>query len=136
MSQRTSRKFLPTNENILYELNDYDRQRTPQILIDDDDHIQCVPVDPIVKSLSCPICLDLFNRTMVTTICLHRFCADCIHRWLKSDNKVCPTCRKTLKSKRYLRSDSRTDLLVDFVKKQQAKTSELAEMYREQQQHD
>ncbi|CAF4991668.1 unnamed protein product, partial [Rotaria magnacalcarata] len=36
MSQRTSRKFLPTNENILYELNDYDRQRTPQILIDDD----------------------------------------------------------------------------------------------------
>jgi hypothetical protein len=51
MSQRISKKVISTNENILYELNDYDRQRKPQILIDDD-HIQCVPADPVVKSLS------------------------------------------------------------------------------------
>jgi hypothetical protein len=51
MSQRTSRKVISTNENILYELNDYDRQRKPQTLIDDD-RIQCVPADPILKSLS------------------------------------------------------------------------------------
>jgi hypothetical protein len=51
MSQRTSRKVISTNDNILYELNDYDRQRKSQILIDDD-RIQCIPSDPIVKSLS------------------------------------------------------------------------------------
>jgi len=51
MSQRISKKVISTNENILYELNDYDRQRKPQTLIDDD-HIQCVPADPVVKSLS------------------------------------------------------------------------------------
>ncbi|CAF0841559.1 unnamed protein product [Adineta steineri] len=135
MSQRTSRKSLSSNENILYELNDYDRQRKPQILIDDN-RIQCVPIDPVLKSLACPICLDLLNRTMVTTTCLHRFCADCIHRWLKSENKVCPTCRKVLKSKRYLRSDVRTDSLVDMIKKQQAKANELAQIYHEQQQQD
>lgn len=51
MSQRVSRKSLTTNENILYELNDYDRQRKSQILIDDD-RIQSVPLDPVFKSLS------------------------------------------------------------------------------------
>jgi hypothetical protein len=51
MSQKISRKVIPTNDNILYELNDYDRQRNPQTLIDDD-RIQCVSSDPIVKSLS------------------------------------------------------------------------------------
>lgn len=51
MSQRISRKAITSNENILYQLTDYDRQRQVQTLIDDD-RIQCVPVDPIVKSLS------------------------------------------------------------------------------------
>lgn len=51
MSQRNTRKSLTTTENILYELNDYDRQRKAQDLIEDD-HIQSVPIDPILKSLS------------------------------------------------------------------------------------
>ena len=51
MSQRISRKPISTSENILYELNDYDRQRQAQVLIHDD-HIQCVPADPVLKSLS------------------------------------------------------------------------------------
>ena len=51
MSQRNSRKSLLANDNILYELNDYDRQRQKQSLIEDD-RIQSVPIDPIIKSLS------------------------------------------------------------------------------------
>jgi hypothetical protein len=35
-----------------------------------------------------------------------------------------------------LRSDVRTDSLVDMIKKQQAKTNELAQIYCEQQQQD
>jgi hypothetical protein len=35
-----------------------------------------------------------------------------------------------------LRSDVRTDSLVDMIKKQQAKTNELAQIYHEQQQDD
>jgi hypothetical protein len=35
-----------------------------------------------------------------------------------------------------LRSDVRTDSLVDMIKKQQAKTTELAQIYREQKQDD
>ena len=34
-----------------------------------------------------------------------------------------------------LRSDVRTDSLVDMIKKQQAKTNELGQIYREQQEH-
>lgn len=51
MSQRTSKKPISTDENILYELNDYDRQRKAQTLVDDD-RIQCVQADPVLKSLS------------------------------------------------------------------------------------
>ncbi len=35
-----------------------------------------------------------------------------------------------------LRSDIRTDSLVDMIKKQQSKTTELAQIYREQKQED
>ncbi len=35
-----------------------------------------------------------------------------------------------------LRSDVRTDSLVEMVKKQQSKTNELAQMYRDQKQDD
>jgi hypothetical protein len=35
-----------------------------------------------------------------------------------------------------LRSDTRTDALVDMIKKQQAKTTELAQIYHEQKQDD
>lgn len=35
-----------------------------------------------------------------------------------------------------LRSDTRTDSLVDMIKKQQAKATELAQVYYEQQQND
>ncbi len=51
MSQRSSKRPISSTENILYEINDYDRQRKAQTLIDDD-RIQCVPADPILKSLS------------------------------------------------------------------------------------
>ena len=61
MSQRISRKTITTTENILYQLNDYDRQRQVQTLIEDD-RIQCVPADPIIKSLS--VCLFLCFETI------------------------------------------------------------------------
>lgn len=51
MSQRTSKRPTSINDNILYELNDYDRQRQSQKLIDDD-RIQCVAADPVLRSLS------------------------------------------------------------------------------------
>ena len=35
-----------------------------------------------------------------------------------------------------LRSDVRTDSLVDMIKKQQSKTTELVQIYGEQQEHD
>ena len=51
MSQRISKKPLISNESILYELNDYDRQRKAQTLIEDD-RLQRIPADPVLKSLS------------------------------------------------------------------------------------
>jgi hypothetical protein len=65
MSQRTSKKGSSSNENILYQLNDYDRQRKAQTLIDDD-HIQCVSADPVLK------CLSVNTKSLFTSI----YCID------------------------------------------------------------
>ncbi|CAF1120660.1 unnamed protein product [Didymodactylos carnosus] len=129
MTNRPSDKT--DNEPFFYELNSYDIQRKPQTLVYDNSIVR-VPLDPVLKSLRCPICLDFLTNTMATIQCIHRFCNDCISRWLQSDNKQCPSCRKQLKSKRYLRADHLTDSIVDMVKKQQIKLKELENQYQNQ----
>lgn len=51
MSQSTRKRAHSSNESIHYALNDYDRHRRPQTLIDDD-RIQRVSIEPVLKSLS------------------------------------------------------------------------------------
>eukprot|EP01071_Lankesteria_metandrocarpae_P003288 Lankesteria_metandrocarpae@DN2871_c0_g1_i1.p1 len=38
----------------------------------------------LAADLTCPICTSVYRRVMVVKNCLHRFCADCIERWLRS----------------------------------------------------
>ncbi|KAL0850429.1 hypothetical protein ABMA28_012235 [Loxostege sticticalis] len=46
----------------------------------------------------CPICMDsLSNKPIVSTICGHIFCMDCIKLSIRSNGNKCPTCRKALK---------------------------------------
>uniref|UniRef100_A0A1B6CMW0 RING-type domain-containing protein n=1 Tax=Clastoptera arizonana TaxID=38151 RepID=A0A1B6CMW0_9HEMI len=37
----------------------------------------------------CPICLLCLKDPILTT-CGHRFCGNCIHKWLKDQNGSCP----------------------------------------------
>merc|ERR1712071_522487 len=63
--------------------------------------------------LTCPICLDVLENTMVTKNCLHRFCSECITTALRRGNQECPTCRKKLVSRRCLRPDPNFDSLIN-----------------------
>merc|ERR1712178_567462 len=63
--------------------------------------------------LTCTICLDVLDNTMVTKNCLHRFCADCITTALRRGNQECPNCRKKLVSRRCLRPDPNFDSLIN-----------------------
>lgn len=62
----------------------------------------------IYEELSCPICLDTLNSTMVTE-CLHRFCNSCIAKFIRQLDaetmRECPLCRVAITSTRNLRFD-------------------------------
>lgn len=77
--------------------------------------------DIIVQELKCPICLDTIQNTSTVTACLHRFCADCLHKSLRGNlNTVkehhdCPSCRFKLPSKRSTRADTGFDELIQML---------------------
>lgn len=76
-----------------WELNQYELNRIPHEIINEDIEIAISP-QTLRNELLCPICLEILKRTMTTKECLHRFCHDCIITALRSGNKECPTCRK------------------------------------------
>lgn len=48
----------------------------------------------------CPICMENFSKTtMVSTMCGHVFCLNCIENAILSNGKKCPNCRKPLRGK-------------------------------------
>nr|XP_050024451.2 E3 ubiquitin-protein ligase RING2-like [Dermacentor andersoni] len=95
--------------NRMWELTDYEIQRSPQELLPES---RLVVVDESVREeLTCAICLGLLCNT-VATRCLHRFCEECITTSLRRCNKYCPTCRRKIPSKRSLRRDHRMDALI------------------------
>ncbi|KAK0158512.1 hypothetical protein PV328_009508 [Microctonus aethiopoides] len=97
-----------------WELTEYEKQRKPQEIADDDVESAVLPRS-LHKELMCPICLEIMKKTMTTKDCLHRFCANCIITALRNGNKECPTCREKLVSKRSLRPDVNFDLLISKI---------------------
>ncbi|KFH13096.1 zinc finger, C3HC4 type (RING finger) domain-containing protein [Toxoplasma gondii VAND] len=55
--------------------------------------------------LSCPICMGIFQNVVVVKDCLHRFCADCIEKCVRTGLRECPQCRIHVASRRALRPD-------------------------------
>lgn len=97
-----------------WELSFYESQRTPQEAITDGLEIAVSPRS-LHSELMCPICLDLMKKTRTTKECLHhRFFADCIITAHLRGNKLCPTCRRKLVSKRSLKTDPNFDLSLCF----------------------
>ena len=47
----------------------------------------CKKID---EKLTCPICISEFDNGVVTT-CNHKFCQDCLYKWLETNIK-CPYC--------------------------------------------
>jgi hypothetical protein len=57
-----------------------------------------LPIEAFTNDISCPVCLETYNKTWTVMSCLHRFCSDCFHRSLRMElgsqsNKECPLCR-------------------------------------------
>lgn len=98
----------PTNPQKMV-LNDSKMQTVlKNILIDRRESSALVNPTVLIKELTCPVCLHLYNKTLTASKCLHRFCSECIIKAL-SINKQCPLCREELISKRSLRPDKEID---------------------------
>ncbi|KAL7219259.1 hypothetical protein ACSBR2_012360 [Camellia fascicularis] len=65
--------------------------------------------------VECPICLGIIKKTRTVTECLHRFCRECIDKWMCMGNKECPACRTHCASQRSLRDDPKFDTLIHFL---------------------
>lgn len=59
------------------------------------------PNSPLLKELSCPVCLDDFNNTSIAVVrpnvCSHFYHKDCLRNWVRH-NRTCPMCKKDLVS--------------------------------------
>lgn len=108
-----------------HELNRPPRKLQPETYVNEKgetvDSTISLPVD-LIKILfrdefKCPICLDTLDKTWTVTACLHRFCAECLHRSLRSDlgpksHHECPSCRAKMASRRASKPDSNFDTLI------------------------
>ena len=44
---------------------------------------------------NCPVCLEELKDNVYITPCNHKFCKECITRWM-SINRICPYCRQSI----------------------------------------
>ncbi|XP_075232758.1 uncharacterized protein LOC142331036 isoform X4 [Lycorma delicatula] len=73
-------------------------------------------VSSLQKIFDCPICLDMLEDPIRTTVCGHTFCKKCINRVLKSDckKKPCPLCNASL-THRSITSDEKTSTFLQLT---------------------
>lgn len=74
-----------------------------------------VSLESIHDEVKCPICLGIISNTRTFMECLHRFCAECIEKYIRVRKKECPQCRMHCSSKRSLRPDKRFDSLINAL---------------------
>lgn len=95
-------QFLPSDMEL------FDMVRAPRVLTEPDEVLRTTTLlteSGLSEDLSCPICMGTYRTVMVVKDCLHRFCSECIQKWLRSGKQVCPKCRIHIPSRRSLRGD-------------------------------
>ena len=68
------------------------------------------------EHVRCIICRDIIRETRTISVCMHRFCKECIESWLrtKAEND-CPHCRQKFASRRDCKPDPQFDRLVSAI---------------------
>jgi len=105
---RTKSQFLEDSIMLPAGLELYDIYRPSRVLKDPAAELQAtmlLSTSGLSEDLSCPICMGTYQRVMVVKDCLHRFCSECIEKWLRSGHQDCPQCRNRIPSRRSLRPD-------------------------------
>jgi E3 ubiquitin-protein ligase RNF1/2 len=80
-----------------------------------DDSVDNKTFEKVKGILTCPICLELYKDPVFVRECMHRFCRFCIEKIIRGPNKTCPSCRKPIPTKRELRTDQNSVLIMRSV---------------------
>ena len=65
--------------------------------------------------LTCPLCEKLL-KSPVYLKCSHRFCKECIEKYIRNNiKKTCPNCKGELSTKRDLRIDYATENIIKYA---------------------
>lgn len=105
---RTKQELLDNLQMLPSEMELFDVFRSPRMLSNPDEFLKQTTLlteSGLLEDLSCPICMGTYQTVMVVKDCLHRFCSECIQKWIRSGKQVCPKCRKRIPSRRSLRAD-------------------------------
>ena len=75
-------------------------------------HLHVTPtVAALLGQLHCAVCLNVLDRT-VAAPCMHRFCQECIEKWLRVGRRDCPECKRHVHSRRSFKRDERIDAMI------------------------
>ena len=68
-------------------------------------------VGGLLHFLHCAVCLQVLERTVVAP-CMHRFCQECVEKWLRVGRHDCPECKLHTHTRRAFKRDVRIDSLI------------------------
>ncbi|KAK9844788.1 hypothetical protein WJX74_006846 [Apatococcus lobatus] len=75
-----------------------------------------VDLDALEAETRCPVCLGVIRDARLVSVCMHRFCAECIEKWLRNAKEnSCPQCREPMQSRRDCKRDVRFDRLLSVL---------------------
>ncbi|KAL3140935.1 hypothetical protein ABBQ32_005465 [Trebouxia sp. C0010 RCD-2024] len=85
----------------------------------------------------CPVCLGVIKNARLVSGCMHRFCAECIEKWLRvCRENNCPQCRMPMQSRRDCKKDGKYDrllrLLYDDIQKYETEMLDADDVILEQ----
>eukprot|EP01122_Echinamoeba_exundans_P012415 TRINITY_DN5179_c0_g1_i2.p2 TRINITY_DN5179_c0_g1~~TRINITY_DN5179_c0_g1_i2.p2 ORF type:complete len:381 (-),score=38.78 TRINITY_DN5179_c0_g1_i2:1373-2515(-) len=99
---------------LVESLTPYDVNRKPRPSIEDDKSVTFA-ANHLLPEFRCPLCEGALVKTMTAMECLHRFCNDCISKYIRIGRKECPVCFVKLSSMRVLRPDVAFDGMIQTI---------------------
>merc|ERR1712127_258666 len=93
----------------------FDMHRRPRKVKTDASIRIGLPLKVLMSEFQCPICLGYMKKTAIVMECLHRFCGECIQKYLRLGKKECPSCRIHIPTRRSLRPDPTFDSIIECI---------------------
>ena len=90
---------LNVNEVLLNALNNFINENENQLIPINSEQYNENTINIKEQLDNCPICLEIVDNYQKIIKCEHKFCNNCLKKWLLENNSTCPICRIELNNK-------------------------------------